>query len=275
MLFSHSIYNCDNRYIQSSEIIEHRDSIYGVYRNYRGMTKLTPHEIRVWLNEKLIERGSKAKLAKHLGLTPTQVTRMASLKAGVETRDVSPTELQQIVDYFGDAPTGYAQPQAEASPFHPNFALAAVIGTVEAGSFREIADMDQSELERISVPADPQFPNARLLAFNVAGTSMNDLTPMPILPGSLVVGISYEDISQQFPLRDGLVVVVERTRDGGHLREWSVKQIEIFEERVEFHPRSKDRSHKPIVVQRNHDVDDGTSVQIIAIVRRVINDISF
>jgi transcriptional regulator with XRE-family HTH domain len=150
---------------------------------------------------------------------------------------------------------------------------AALVGKVEAGTFREIDEFDQSERILVDTPVDDRFPNARQLVFDVAGDSMNALKPRPIFEGDRVVGVAYEDIAHEFPLRDGMVVVVERTRDGGQYREWSVKQLELFIDRAEFHPRSTNPRHKPIVVDRNLYADDGTKVEIIALVRRISNEL--
>lgn len=141
------------------------------------------------------------------------------------------------------------------------------VGTVAAGMFQLVEDIDQSEPEISYLPPDPQFPNARRMIFDVEGTSMNALQPRPILPGDKAVCVAYEDIAHAMPLRDGMVVVVQRTRDGGHLREWSIKQIEYYEDRIEFHPRSTDASYKPIVVPHDYDADEGTAVEIIALLR--------
>ncbi|MCB5201908.1 XRE family transcriptional regulator [Neorhizobium sp. T786] len=151
----------------------------------------------------------------------------------------------------------------------------AIAGSVEAGTFREVDDLDQSEPQYLSLPSDDRFPHARLMAFNVSGDSMNDLRPRPILPGDRVVCVSYEDIANEAALRDGMVVVVERTRDGGHTREWSIKQVEIYADRTEFHPRSTNPRHKPIVIERDMEADAGTSVQILGLVRRITNDLPF
>lgn len=147
-----------------------------------------------------------------------------------------------------------------------------VIGKVAAGVFREVDDSDQSERRRILEAVDERFPNARRLAFDVEGDSMNKLEPRPILAGDTLICVAFEDVAKQVKVRDRMVVVVERTRDGGHTREWSVKQVELYEDRVEFHPRSSNASHKPIVVPRNAQADEGVQVEIIALVRRVSNE---
>lgn len=102
---------------------------------------------------------------------------------------------------------------------------------------------------------------------------MNDLKPRPILDGDRIVGVAYEDIANEVPLRDGMTVVVQRSRDGGQFREWSVKQLVLLQGRTEFHPRSTNPRYKPIVVDRDLFADDGSQVEIICIVRRIINDL--
>ncbi len=147
------------------------------------------------------------------------------------------------------------------------------LGLVEAGAYRVVDDFNQAELPTFAMPPDEMFPSARLVAFLVAGDSMNALKPRPILPGDRVVCVSYEDVAHRVVIRDGMTVVVQRTRDGGHTREWSVKQVELYEDRTEFHPRSSNPRHKPIVVTRDVEADDGTQVEIIALVRRIVNDV--
>lgn len=146
-------------------------------------------------------------------------------------------------------------------------------GKVEAGSYRSVDDLYEAEEVWINEPRDPDFPNARLGAWDVAGTSMNALKPRPILPNDRVIGVLFEDLNDRVPMRDGMVVLVERLRDGGHLREWSIKQIALFDDRIEFQPRSTDERHKPIVVDRNLHADDGTTVRVLALITRVTNDL--
>ena len=147
-----------------------------------------------------------------------------------------------------------------------------VAGRVEAGTFREVDEFDQSERVEVALPRDELFPNARQLLFDCSGDSMNDLKPRPILEGDRLVCLAYDDVEHLVELKSGMVVVVERTRDSGHFREWSVKQLELYADRAEFHPRSTNPKHKPIVVRQDRDADDGVAVQVIALVRRVMNE---
>lgn len=147
-----------------------------------------------------------------------------------------------------------------------------VAGRVEAGTFREVDEFDQSERIEVALPRDELFPNARQLLFDCSGDSMNDLKPRPILEGDRLVCLAYDDVEHLVELKSGMVVVVERTRDSGHFREWSVKQLELYPDRAEFHPRSTNPKHKPIVIRQDHEADDGVTVKVIALVRRVMNE---
>ncbi|WP_131116689.1 LexA family protein [Lichenihabitans psoromatis] len=150
--------------------------------------------------------------------------------------------------------------------------LAQYAGIVEAGSFRPVDEDINYDVEPIPVPRDRKYPHAKLFFFDVAGDSMNDLKPRPIMPGDQALCIEIEKL--RVPYRHGMVVVVEQIINGGHLRERSVKQIELFEDRVEFCPRSRNPKHKPIVVPREPTADDGRIVAVIAIVRSIVNTIS-
>lgn len=170
---------------------------------------------------------------------------------------------------------GIEQSEAELSRIGGRMVPVRTAGTVEAGAFREVDEFDQGEPDEIYLPPDTKYPNARQMAFVVAGDSMNNLDPRPILPGDRAVCVAYADIASEVKLRDGMVVVVQRQRDGGHFREWSIKQIELYEDRTVFAPRSTNPKHKPIIIPREFDADNGEEVEVIAILRRVVNDYDF
>ncbi|TWB61661.1 phage repressor protein C with HTH and peptisase S24 domain [Rhizobium sp. ERR 922] len=205
---------------------------------------------------------SQTGLAKALGLHPSAINKLVNGK-----RQLKSHEVAGAARYFGEeAPSG------ELIPVTSGLVAGRVAGLVEAGAFREVDEFDQSEPVEIMLPRDELFPNARQLVFDVAGDSMNDLRPLPIFPGSRLVCIAYDDVEHLVELRSGMIVVVQRERDGGHFREWSVKQLELFTDRAEFHPRSTNPKHKPIIVKRDHEADEGMTVQVIALVRRVMNE---
>lgn len=215
-----------------------------------------------WIREALKQPGkTQVGLAAHLGVAHPQITQLLKGR-----RNLKVQEIPKIAEYLGVDP-----PSQEVAPSSTKWVQARKVGTVAAGLFRVVDEFDQSEPDEISVPRDEHFPHARQMTFEVEGDSMDALRPRPILPGDTIVCTAYEDVAGKLLLRDGMVVVVERSRDAGMMREWSVKQIEIYEDRTEFHPRSTNPKHKPIVVHRQFDADDGVKVEVIGIVRMVLN----
>lgn len=203
-------------------------------------------------------------------ISHTNGNRSISRKAAEKYGELFAVKAGWIL--YGDGGDDGIPPVNEISLARTGMVAGRVVGRVEAGAFREVDEFDQSEAVEVLLPRDEKFPNARQIVFDVSGSSMNALRPRPIFPDDRLVCISYEDVEHLVELKSGMVVVVERTRDGGHFREWSVKQIEIYSDRTEFHPRSTDPKHKPIVVKRDYDADDGVTVQVIALVRRVMNE---
>lgn len=228
------------------------------------------------LEQRISELGwSKAELARRSGITYDSINKY--MRGDIDNpRGNVMAKLAQTID----KPLLWLRDGIEMDTLSEvltpvSISTVRVAGTVEAGTFREVDEFDQSENVEIAVPKDERFPHARQIAFNVSGDSMNDLKPRPILPGDRAICVAYEDVADDATLRDGMVVVVERTRDGGHTREWSIKQVELYEDRTVFAPRSTNPKHKPIVIKRDIEADDGTRVEIIGLVRRVINDLPF
>jgi hypothetical protein len=227
-------------------------------------------ELRSWVARGLEKPGkSKGGLASALGKVGSAVTKILN-----GDRAIKLDELPVIAAYLEEPPPAMPGIELRAQPEitlvrEPRLVPITVAGPVQAGAFLPIDEFDQSEPEVFYEPPDPDFPRARRTAFDVVGDSMNRLTPTPILPGSRVIGVNYEDIG--IPLRDNMVVVVQQEREAGFLREWSIKQIELQDEHVVFHPRSSNPRHKPIVVPRDLQPADGREVVILALVREIKN----
>jgi phage repressor protein C with HTH and peptisase S24 domain len=147
------------------------------------------------------------------------------------------------------------------------------IGIAEAGSWREVAEFDDEERPSFLEARDEEYPWAEAAAIVVRGDSMNALKPRPILDGDRLVVLKWESLRDRVALRDGMVLVIERTKDEGLSRELSVKQLELYNDRTEFHPRSTNKRHKPIVIPRDFQ-GEGT-VRILALVRRVSNPVIY
>ncbi|WP_119270885.1 helix-turn-helix domain-containing protein [Taklimakanibacter deserti] len=137
-------------------------------------------------------------------------------------------------------------------------------GIVEAGAFREVDELDQRQPHKIPFLRSPKYPMARHMAFKVAGDSM-DLEKM--LDGMWAEVVDAEQFFEYYgPLKDGDIVVVERTKDQGALRERTVKQLRVYADRWELQPRSSNPRHKPIVVLPGMDHLQDKSVAVIGLV---------
>jgi SOS-response transcriptional repressor LexA len=135
-------------------------------------------------------------------------------------------------------------------------------GFVEAGAWREVDELDQRPPRRFARPRDSRYPEARQYIWEVVGDSM-DLANIP--HGIMVLGVDYQDFCEKYGvLSDGRYVVVEKHENGRQER--TIKEVKMFRDRMELHPRSSNPVHKPIVICINHEVDGDKEVKILAIV---------
>lgn len=215
----------------------------------------------ILLGRKRNVRGDNfVKLARALQMAPAELleaTTLHSFKGGV----VTPVKEEIRVTL--------SPGKSDPSPI----AQARVQGAAQAGTFHRVDELEEDRDEWVNVPRDDEFPFARQLVFDIRGDSMNKLEPVPLPDGSRVVTVAFEDLDNRVPLQDGMVVIVEQTLADGQVREWSCKQIEIHGEQVEFHPRSTNPRHKPIVIEPDLEADDGRTVRVLAIVRGVTSAI--
>lgn len=115
-----------------------------------------------------------------------------------------------------------------------------VLGIIEAGQFRDISLLDQSdEPPSIAVARDERFPHAEQYALQVSGDSMDELFP----DGSFVTCANWADTGMH--MRPGLIVHVERTI--GSLVETTLKEIQGTGP-FTLKPRSSNPKHKPITL---------------------------
>lgn len=148
-----------------------------------------------------------------------------------------------------------------------------IIGPVEAGAWREAPQYELQEIEYVSTTRDPEFPWAKHIAFRVFGDSMNATKPVPILPGCRLICLDWHSIDSKIILRDELLLVVEQTRDNWQTREWTVKELAVFEDRYELQPRSTNPRYQPISVPitvfKDPSEEDARTVRILALVREI------
>lgn len=138
-----------------------------------------------------------------------------------------------------------------------------LLGKVEAGRYHLVDDL-AAENEPLIIQASrhPRFPDAPHMAYEVVGDCMDRLEPKPIYPGDTVICVDW-GATGYVPISD-MVVVVEQTRDGGHMRELTLKQIEVRGDGIALCPRSSNKTHREIWLPKEHE-DDGRTVRVVAL----------
>lgn len=215
--------------------------------------------------------------AQHMGISRGQFIKLERGERQLTDRTIAlaakafGVSKGEIVDDAG-APSARSRPESlvEELPAGDAFTFAKVDGSVQAGAFLALEAFDDDLGEVVSAPRDPAFPFARQVAYRVKGDSMNRAQPKPMNEGDVIICAAWEDVGLKE--KDGLNVVVQQTTADGQLRERSVKELRVFPDRVEFHPRSSNPAHKPIIVNREFHTDDGKEVTILALVRYVFDN---
>ena len=132
-----------------------------------------------------------------------------------------------------------------------------MIGQVRAGAWFCLDDSVQDEPVMKPAPVDPRYPHAKQWLREVVGDSMN---AKGIISGDLVHLVDWAECGLE--LTTGQIIEVTRYRDGGELREVTLKEVEV---KAPGHfllwPRSTNPSWKdPIIL--NGTSDDGPQVKV-------------
>jgi transcriptional regulator with XRE-family HTH domain len=220
-------------------------------------------------------RLSQAELAKRIGVEQSTITETESghIRRPKKLRELARELLVSEAWLLGEV----EDPLAPASQLYRQVGTVEVpmVGRVEAGAYRVQEPFDDLEAPKVVTAADKRFPNAKMMAFEVSGDSANE---RGILDKDIVIGIDFVDSG--LPVRDGMMVVVQQTRDAGHTLEWTIKEVCTFRDRIELLPRSTNKKHKKIVVKPNFDqetgcrTEEGSEIKILAVVIRVIKEVA-
>lgn len=148
-----------------------------------------------------------------------------------------------------------------------------LLGTVQAGAWLAIDEIQQDEPRRVPAAMDPRFPHALQYLLEVRGDSMNALTmndrPSPIFEGDLVHCVRISDIG--YVPQNGHVIEFSRERAGGHLVEVTLKQIEIQPDKMLLWPRSTNpKWARPIDIRAGVAESEEITGQIRGLVVSVI-----
>jgi SOS-response transcriptional repressor LexA len=166
-----------------------------------------------------------------------------------KSRNPQASTMAKIAEHLGapigELMTGVETPDAAGQP--PSFAELPLIGPVQAGAWLALDDSSQDEPQMMSAALDRRYPTAQQWLREVRGDSMNARN---IYPGDLVHLVDL--INSGVRLNTGMIVEVTRTRDGGALREITLKEVEVTEGGITLWPRSLNPRWKDPIV-----LDDG------------------
>lgn len=195
-------------------------------------------QIRTWLVDVMERTGlSVTDWAKRAGVARTTIAR--PIKPGYEFVTSGRTLAKLAAAAHVDAPAlsmnaGLTESASGIlTPTETKYLI--VRHKAQAGYWIETDTMSQ----QIDGPTYPVAPDPSYKGFDqwlelVVGDSVNQF----IAEGSFAHVVSTADMGGYYA-KDGDFVVIQRTRDGGHLQERSIKQVCITaENRVEFWPRS-------------------------------------
>jgi SOS-response transcriptional repressor LexA len=138
-------------------------------------------------------------------------------------------------------------------------------GIVEAGAFRPNDNLNQdAELRIIPLTPDRRYPTASQYAFEIVGDSMDRARMYPGMWIQAVDTHAWQRLHGE--PRDGMFVVVARTRNGDDERELTVKRLRIYRDRIELCPESSNPRHKPIIFPNPPRDEEPAEAVIIAVV---------
>lgn len=176
------------------------------------------------------ERSTTARaVSRAIGPNDTLVRDILSGKS----RNARGDTMAKIAEHLG-VPVGELMTGVEA-PAETVEALAELplLGPVRAGAWLAVDDFTQEEPRMYPAARDHRYPHARQWLREVQGDSMNARN---IYPGDLAHIV--ELIGSGVNLNSGMIVEVTRARDGGALREITLKEVQVSDSGLILWPRS-------------------------------------
>lgn len=213
--------------------------------------------------------------------TPADRLREARLRAGYETAKAAAEAMGASVStyiqhengsrgfpagkaaryarFFRVAPEWLLYNRGEAEPVvvEPELTELPLLSNIQAGAWLAIDDHGQEEPVMVAHAKDRSYPHARQWLREVQGDSMN---AAGVMPGDLAHLVEFFGAG----LENGMIVEVTRTRDGGALREITLKEVEVSDRGVLLWPRSTNPRWKD-PVRLNDDASDDIQVEVTGI----------
>lgn len=206
------------------------------------------------LRELLKERGTTARaVSREIGTNETLIRDILSGKSAnpqaMTMARIAEALAVPLSEFFTGGDGG-------EPPAHYELAELPMIGPVQAGAWLALDDTSQDEPPMVAAAADRRYPHARQWLREVRGDSMNARN---IYPGDLVHLV--EVIGSGVNLNTGMIVEVTRTRDGGTLREVTLKEVEVTDRGLVLWPRSNNaRWNNPVLLI--DDQDENIEVEV-------------
>lgn len=163
------------------------------------------------------------------------------------------------------APTSLTELEASQAPARAAIALD-LKGQVAAGLWMEAGLFETDAVRKATISGDLRFPSECQYLLEINGESLNRIARN----GDLILCLDYLDAGIE--IKSGDLVVVERSRDGGHTIERTAKRIIRRDNVIELQPESDDPRFQEPVVFNEHD-EEATEVRIIAKILSVIRQI--
>lgn len=136
-------------------------------------------------------------------------------------------------------------------------------GQVAAGLWMEAGLFETDAVKQSTIAGDLRYPAEYQYLLQINGESLNRIAR----DGDLILCLDYLDAGIE--IKSGDLVVVERSRDGGHTIERTAKRIVRRNGAIELRPESNDPRFQDAVVFNEHD-EEATEVRIIAKILSVI-----
>jgi SOS-response transcriptional repressor LexA len=137
-------------------------------------------------------------------------------------------------------------------------------GVVAAGVWSELGEGISEPEEWLAFNPVPHFPEGAVYCLTVQGDSVDKIAPHGFI--LVVVDLDISGVT----IRDGDLVIVERTRHQGGLIETTAKRYRSVPGGAELYPESTNPRWQPIFIRKNKSDGDET-VRIIARVEYVMN----
>lgn len=168
-------------------------------------------------------------------------------------------------DILALAPDSITDLEAASTPARAAQALE-IKGQVAAGLWMEAGLFETDATKRATLSGDLRYPPESQYLLEINGESLNRIARN----GDFILCLDFMEAGIE--IKSGDLVVVERSRDGGHTIERTAKRILRHNGQIELHPESDDPRFQEPVVYNEHD-EEATEVRIIAKILSVIRQI--